>query len=200
MAVVVGQDPETLFVMLVDEVETLTASREAALRGTDPSDAVKVVNSVLTEIDKLSSRVPNILICCTSNLVHNLDPAFLDRAGFKAFVGLPSAKARYCILRNSLLELMRVNLIVFPAALGRTLPRSLEAAQQVEAANPAIAALVNLARVESDGLSGRSLKSIAILAYSTLVRMRTKTVELDMMIEAMQRALRKEVNDLLTQT
>jgi AAA+ superfamily predicted ATPase len=45
----VDQEPEVLFVMVVDEIESLAASRSQALaRGAaEPSDSVRVVNAVL---------------------------------------------------------------------------------------------------------------------------------------------------------
>jgi hypothetical protein len=42
--------------ILMDEVESLTAARKASLSGSEPSDAIRVVNCLLTQIDKLRSR------------------------------------------------------------------------------------------------------------------------------------------------
>jgi ATP-dependent 26S proteasome regulatory subunit len=38
--------------MLIDEVESMTAARKAAASGLEPSDALRVVNALLTQIDK----------------------------------------------------------------------------------------------------------------------------------------------------
>ena len=38
----------------VDEVESLTAARAGAMAGTEPSDALRVVNALLTQLDKLN--------------------------------------------------------------------------------------------------------------------------------------------------
>nr|XP_023680059.1 pachytene checkpoint protein 2 homolog isoform X2 [Paramormyrops kingsleyae] len=46
-------DKETLVFVLVDEVESLTAARNAAQAGTEPSDAIRVVNAVLTQLDQI---------------------------------------------------------------------------------------------------------------------------------------------------
>lgn len=50
-----------------DEVETLTAARKAAMNGAEPTDSIRVVNAVLTHIDRLRGY-PNCLILTTSNL------------------------------------------------------------------------------------------------------------------------------------
>ena len=83
--------------------------------GSEPSDAIRVVNALLTQIDKLS-RFPNVLVLTTSNitgtarrapLLRNIDCAthlsihcplgaidlaFVDRADIKQYIGLPSEK------------------------------------------------------------------------------------------------------------
>lgn len=52
---------------LPDEVESLTAARSAAASGSEPSDAIRVVNALLTQLDKLKTR-KNCLVITTSNL------------------------------------------------------------------------------------------------------------------------------------
>ena len=49
-------------------MESLTAARAGALSGNEPSDALRVVNALLTQLDKLKHR-KNVLIMSTSNLV-----------------------------------------------------------------------------------------------------------------------------------
>lgn len=70
---------ETFVCVLIDEVESLTAARKSAASGMEPSDAIRVVNALLTQLDKLKRR-PNVLIMSTSNLTEAVDEAFLDRA------------------------------------------------------------------------------------------------------------------------
>jgi len=86
-------DKSTFGAVLVDEVESLAASRAAALNGTEPSDAVRVVNAVLTQLDSLKA-FPNVLVLATSNITAALDAAFADRADLSLFIGLPELKAR----------------------------------------------------------------------------------------------------------
>jgi hypothetical protein len=67
---------------LIDEVESLTAARKAAMSGSEPSDAVRVVNALLTQIDALKQR-SNVIILTTSNITEAIDLAFVDRADIK---------------------------------------------------------------------------------------------------------------------
>ena len=90
-------DPEALVCVLIDEVckksvtsynliqlrllsqvESLTAARKAAISGSEPSDAIRVVNALLTQIDQIK-RYPNVVILTTSNVTGAIDLAFVDR-------------------------------------------------------------------------------------------------------------------------
>jgi SpoVK/Ycf46/Vps4 family AAA+-type ATPase len=92
-------DQDALVCVLIDEVESLTAARTGAASGAEPSDAIRVVNAVLTQIDQLRQR-DNVLILTTSNISEAIDLAFVDRADIKQYIGLPSAPARYTILSS----------------------------------------------------------------------------------------------------
>lgn len=98
------EDTSCLFFLLIDEVESLTAARKAALSGNEPSDAVRVVNAVLTAIDSLRGK-RNVLLLATSNVSTAIDVAFVDRADMRAYVGPPALCARYDILTSTLLAL-----------------------------------------------------------------------------------------------
>lgn len=104
------EDEKAFVVILIDEVESLTAARQAAASGTEPSDAVRVVNAVLTQLDRLKSR-DNVLIMTTSNISGSIDHAFIDRADIKQYIGLPPPAAIYWILRSCLDELMRAGVM-----------------------------------------------------------------------------------------
>ena len=107
------EDEEMLVMVLIDEVESLSASRSAAMGGAEPSDAIRVVNALLTQIDKLRLN-ENVLILTTSNITEAIDTAFIDRADVKQYIGNPNHAARYVILAGALDELMRVGLISPP--------------------------------------------------------------------------------------
>jgi SpoVK/Ycf46/Vps4 family AAA+-type ATPase len=69
----IAEDEQCMVVVLIDEVESITASRGSAARSNEPGDAVRVVNAVLTSLDALKRR-PNVLVLCTSNLIASVDP------------------------------------------------------------------------------------------------------------------------------
>ena len=71
-------DPDVLVCVLIDEVESLTAARKSVLTGSEPSDAIRVVNALLTQLDQIR-RYPNVLILTTSNVTGAIDLAFVDR-------------------------------------------------------------------------------------------------------------------------
>ena len=53
----------------------------------------------------------------TSNITGAIDLAFIDRADIKAYIGPPSAAARYEMLRSCVAELTRVGIIDAPLLL-----------------------------------------------------------------------------------
>ena len=48
------------------------------MAGSEPSDAIRVVNALLTQIDQIK-RFPNVIILTTSNVTGAIDLAFVDR-------------------------------------------------------------------------------------------------------------------------
>ncbi|KDQ64782.1 hypothetical protein JAAARDRAFT_43696 [Jaapia argillacea MUCL 33604] len=103
-------DEETFVVVLIDEVESLTAARAGAMAGTEPSDALRVVNALLTQLDKLKHR-KNVLVMSTSNLAKAIDSAFVDRADIIQYIDLPPPEAVYQILRSCLVELVNKGIV-----------------------------------------------------------------------------------------
>jgi len=121
------QDDQCLVCVMIDEIESLTASREKATQGNECNDALRVslitvvkhaseltflqaTNQILTGLDRLRSRA-NVLVFATSNLLDVIDPAFLDRADIKQLVPAPGSGAIYEILRTTLNELIRCDAI-----------------------------------------------------------------------------------------
>ncbi|KAH7879535.1 P-loop containing nucleoside triphosphate hydrolase protein [Lentinula edodes] len=100
-----ADEEDAFLVVLIDEVESLTAARASAMAGTEPSDGLRVVNALLTQLDKLKHR-KNVLVMSTSNLVKAIDSAFVDRADIVQYVDLPPREAVYEILRTSLCEII----------------------------------------------------------------------------------------------
>ncbi|KAK8175565.1 thyroid receptor-interacting protein 13 [Phyllosticta citrichinensis] len=171
---------ETSFIcVLIDEVETLTAPRDKSANGSECGDAMRATNQLLTALDRLRHR-SNIVVLCTSNLVHALDSAFMDRVDIKQLVPNPEPRAIYEILRSSLNELIR-NQILAP----------LEASGQDQeffedgGHCPAIKLWKISERCE--GMSGRALRrmpanALAMYTYSN-------PVELDALLDAVERTM-----------
>ncbi|CAM6001991.1 unnamed protein product, partial [Sphagnum balticum] len=104
------ENGDQLIFVLIDEVESLAHTRQVSINGTEPSDAIRVVNALLTQIDNIKNY-PNVVILTTSNVTGAIDLAFVDRADIKQFIGLPSIEAIYGIYRSCVLELVRSNII-----------------------------------------------------------------------------------------
>jgi len=58
------EDPQALVCVLIDEVESLTHARQSSLAGTEPSDSLRVVNALLTQIDQIR-RYSNCHVQCS---------------------------------------------------------------------------------------------------------------------------------------
>lgn len=50
-------DPNALVCILIDEVESLTAARKHMMNGSEPSDSIRVVNALLTQLDQVKRSV-----------------------------------------------------------------------------------------------------------------------------------------------
>ena len=47
------EDPDCLVIVLIDEVESLARARQSTGSSNEPSDSVRVVNALLTQIDQI---------------------------------------------------------------------------------------------------------------------------------------------------
>lgn len=106
----VAEDPNALVLILIDEIESITYARDC-VSSNEPSDSLRVVNAVLTQLDQLR-RHPNVLILTTSNLTSSIDSAFVDRADLKQYVGCPSPIAIFHIFKSAVEELIKVKVVI----------------------------------------------------------------------------------------
>ncbi|XP_073976534.1 pachytene checkpoint 2 protein isoform X3 [Rhodnius prolixus] len=162
------QIPDMLTCILVDEVESLTHSRAAASQGTEPSDAVRVVNAVLTHLDHLKAY-PNVLVLTTSNISKAIDIAFIDRADLRVLIPNPSSFAIYTIYHSCIEELIKKHILVGPC------PKRISEITEFGNFDPIKSGLhdgnkelIELARI-SEGLSGRALRKVALRVHATLI-------------------------------
>ncbi|KAI0356610.1 P-loop containing nucleoside triphosphate hydrolase protein [Trametes cingulata] len=190
------EDEETFVIVLIDEVESLTAARAGAMAGTEPSDALRVVNALLTQLDKLKHR-KNCLVMSTSNLATAIDSAFVDRADIVQYVDLPPREAIYEILRGCLVELVKKGIVADvevpvlaqaqiyertadfsnlslnpspgaePAALSASQTQTLEARERSRAI--AIRLLKLAQKCRDQEMSGRSLRRLPVLAHARYI-------------------------------
>lgn len=186
------EDDDAFVVVLIDEVESLTAARSAAASGTEPTDSIRVVNALLTQLDKLKHR-KNVLIMTTSNITESIDTAFIDRADIKQYVGLPPPKAIYWILESCLRELVRVGLIA-PIDLPDYNQAVIEHEQISQGATAgseeslAGLKLLDIAH-RCKGLSGRSLRRLPVLAHAHHIGMAQAPIDCDLWLDAMDKAI-----------
>lgn len=149
-------DGDTLVFVLIDEVESLAHNRTAAIGGNEPSDAIRVVNALLTQID-IMKRYPNVFILTTSNISGVIDLAFVDRADFKYYLGFPSKTCISNIFLSCLEELRRVSILSEDVSfLGKN---------SDEKGNELQAVFRNLCS-RAFGLSGRRLRKLPLIAHS----------------------------------
>ncbi|KAF9412812.1 hypothetical protein HW555_008815 [Spodoptera exigua] len=185
-------DRRLLACVLVDEVESLAHARRAALSGLEPSDSIRAVNALLTQLDRLRRR-PNALVLTTSNVTGAIDVAFVDRADIKRRVGPPSARAAYEILRGCCAELMGRGLVA-PREPVFAL-RVLEGARFADS-EPARASLQlwAVARAAADAaVSGRALRRLPFLARA--LHARQAVPDLLSFVSALAAALRDHLAD-----
>ncbi|KAL2243666.1 UNVERIFIED_CONTAM: Pachytene checkpoint protein 2 [Sesamum indicum] len=168
------EEENNLVFVLIDEVESLAAARKAALSGSEPSDSIRVVNALLTQMDKLKSS-PNVIILTTSNITAAIDIAFVDRADIKAYVGPPTLQARYEILRSCLVELLRSGILSDSEFQDCDFPSFTSLREQLNSlVIPEAAPRLNLckqllaAAEACEGLSGRSLRKLPFLTHAAL--------------------------------
>lgn len=132
--------------LLIDEVESIAFARQS-VSDNEPSDSLRVVNAVLTQLDQIR-HYPNLLVLTTSNMTASIDGAFMDRADIKQFIGHPSTEAIGSIFASAIHELIRANIILHPATDEVQMEQVLEIA------------------AECQGFSGRTLRKLPFLAHA----------------------------------
>lgn len=105
------------------QVESVTMARQLSMNKNEPSDSVRVVNALLTQIDNIRRCVfphnllsagcncsyTNTLLLTTSNLSEAVDVAFVDRADLKVLIPPLPPTAIYAIYVQAIHELQRVS-------------------------------------------------------------------------------------------
>jgi len=183
------EDSESIVFLLIDEVESLAQCRMAAESGHEPSDSIRAVNALLTQIDRIK-QYPNVMILTTSNVVGAIDIAFVDRADLKIFVGNPPPEIIYSILASSVNELLRVGIV--QCSKNETLSTTLNTAPD-ECISEAEQSLYEIAK-RSVNLSGRTLRKLPFLTHVNFVR--KQSCSLSEFLEHMKKAVETEKSEL----
>ncbi|NXU93537.1 PCH2 protein, partial [Xiphorhynchus elegans] len=183
-------DQDALVFVLIDEVESLTAARSAFKAGTEPSDAIRVVNAVLTQIDQIK-RYPNVVILTTSNITEKIDMAFVDRADIKQYIGPPSTAAIFRIYLSCLEELMKCQ-IIYPRQQLLTL-RELEMIGFVENNVSRLSLILKEISRRSEGLGGRVLRKLPFLAHALYIQ--SPSVTMTTFLQALSLAVDKQFEE-----
>ena len=90
-------------VVLVDEVESLAASRKLTSLETNPADLHRATAAALTGVDRLTADHP--LVVATTNLLDEVDEALVSRADLVVPLPLPDHDAAAAIVADTLDEL-----------------------------------------------------------------------------------------------
>ena len=155
---------------------------------------------------------PNVVVFCTSNLIITIDPAFLDRVDFKLNVPEPCTAARYEILRTSLNEMSRCQLIrdksittglkefvmvddscgTHDASYKRTAIEDSWHARSCYDSEPDLAeSRLWMIAIYAEGLSGRSLRRLPFTSFAT--QMTTEHCTLHEALDGLKRTVQDEI-------
>ncbi|KAL7748452.1 Pachytene checkpoint protein 2 [Sorochytrium milnesiophthora] len=183
-----AQAPGAFVCLLIDEVESLSAARKSAANASEPSDAIRVVNALLTQIDQLR-RHRNVLLLTTSNVTGAIDLAFIDRADIKQYIGRPSAKAIYAILASCITELVRAGVVQPAGALVDARLIETWTAMSSDTTSTSVH-LYSIAR-QCVGFSGRLLRRLPLLAHVEFGA--ACSLSMDHFLAALSRAVDREL-------
>lgn len=100
--VISGQASEGPLIVLLDEVETLAASRNKLSMDANPIDIHRATDAALNGLDELARQHKNLIFIATSNFENAVDEALISRADLVLEIGLPETEARFHIITDSL--------------------------------------------------------------------------------------------------
>ncbi|TGO91574.1 hypothetical protein BPOR_0024g00300 [Botrytis porri] len=104
-------NPKRIIIVLIDEVESIAVSRHSGVMHGEAQDSLRATNALLTGFDRVRA-CPNVVFMSTSNKIDCLDEAFVDRCAIQIPFQPPSEESQYKILRASVLELVRRQIII----------------------------------------------------------------------------------------
>ncbi|SBT35725.1 AAA family ATPase, putative [Plasmodium ovale wallikeri] len=200
------EENDIFICLLIDEVESLSADRKRAMDSTEPSDSIRVVNTLLTQIDSLK-YYHNTLLLTTSNISEMIDDAFIDRVDLKQFIGLPNEECRYEIYKDCIDELIEKGIISFTSKIPsyERVQKLLESEKNEENDEYTYGCELLKCSKLSKGFSGRCLRRVPFQAYAyfcqATLRFYNSTnnnehnvlISLEDFLVALQKAIQKEL-------
>ncbi|QLL34914.1 hypothetical protein HG536_0H02890 [Torulaspora globosa] len=175
---IANQQTGSFVCLLIDEVEAIAFSRSDLLQKNESTDGVRVVSTLLTQLDRLK-KYNNLIILATSNLLESLDPAFIDRTDGVFYVGNPSRNGIAKILSSGMKDMITNGVITSMGDLSNVL-NSLKYKKIMDL----IAEKCLLA-----GTSGRTLSKLPLISLSE--HFRTVPVSLDRFLIALAISIRQ---------
>jgi pachytene checkpoint protein 2 len=94
--------------VLLDEVETIAASRHQLSLEANPVDVHRATDAALSGMDRLTREHKNVLLLATTNFAKALDKAVMSRADHIEEIGMPNEEARHEIIVDTLKGIGRV--------------------------------------------------------------------------------------------
>lgn len=158
----IASDERMLVLVLLDEVETVVSSRKGS---TDQRDGIRATNEMLKGLDRLR-RQGNVFVLGTSNLVEDIDSAFLDRI-VQRYIPNPGRAARYEILRSSLMAFLSAESTCSkPSDAQLTIPKYAETCLSIPFEPTSEMVQMWTFSQKSEGLSGRYLHDLALTSVT----------------------------------
>lgn len=170
----------SLVCVLIDEVESIVMARNSISTSSEPSDSVRVVNAVLTSLDRIK-KYPNVIILTTSNLTSSIDLAFLDRADLVLFINHPSKTAIFKILLTTIQELTSKGILLEnhdeQDVFNLNSLSSFNRLEDLPVLKNSNGGLMNEVCDAAVGLSGRTLRKLPFLAHALYLKKDTSTLK-----------------------
>lgn len=152
-------------IVLLDEVESLAASRAKLSLDANPIDVHRATDAVLVQLDILAEEHPSLLFVATSNFPRAIDDAFLSRCDLILELPPPNVHACELIIKHCLLEIS----VVYP-----------------EIGNLAHSPKIKDCAKACAGLDGRAIRKVVAnaLATNTQTAMNPEKTTMEMLMKA----------------
>ena len=96
--------------MIIDEIESLATERSMLLANNETTDGVRMVNILLTHLDKLR-HYKNFFMIGTSNLIESVDRSFKDRANALYELPLPNEETIYSTIEQQIIHFLDLGVL-----------------------------------------------------------------------------------------